>query len=80
MLEQLLNLKYKLIDNNTLVKLSITVFNLLSFYISFLVKESIKLSTWNFFVWKSANFADSYWFLYNDKNSLTETLTLKQNR
>jgi hypothetical protein len=77
MFEQLLKFKSKLIGGSTLVKLSSTLLNLFSFYVSFLIQESVKLSTWNLFVWKSANFADSYWFLYNDKNSLNETLTLK---
>ena len=75
--EQLLNLKTKFTGIATLLKLIITVSDLLTFYMGFLVQESIKLSTWNFFVWKSANFADSYWFLYNDKNSLNETTILK---
>ena len=75
--EQLLKFMSKLIGNSLLFKLPVLIFDLTSFYIGFFVQESIKLTTRNLFVWKSANFADSYWFLYNDKNSLTETLILK---
>lgn len=77
MFEHLLNLKIKLTGSNTLIKSGNSVLNLVAFYTGFIAKECVKISTGNLFVWKSANFADSYWFLYNDKNSLTETLVLK---
>lgn len=77
MFEQLLNLRSKLLKTSTLLKLNASATNLVLFYTSFLAQESLRLSNRNLFVWKSANFADSYWFLYNDKNSLNETLTLK---
>lgn len=71
--EQLLNvinsplalLAKKLVDNTT-------------FYLVFTLGEITNTSSKKFFIWKSANFADSYWFLYNDKLSLHETNTLKQ--
>lgn len=38
----------------------------LTFYINFFLMETFSISLYYFF-WKSANFSDSYWFLYNNK-------------
>mgnify|MGYP005628924567 CR=1 FL=1 len=38
----------------------------LNFYINFFLMETFSISLYYFF-WKSANFSDSYWFLYNNK-------------
>lgn len=76
MFERLLNLK----NNPTfifIITLSKMLANLLVFYTLFLVKELSLLSYQNLFLWKSVNFADSYWFLYNDKATLHEILITK---
>lgn len=70
--EQLLN-----IQNTLAAKLINKLIDSFMFYITFFVKETEAFTFKNFFIWKSANFADSYWFLYNDKTSLHETTTLK---
>lgn len=70
--EQLLNFKYSI-----LWKSIILVSKVFVFYVRFAANELTNLSTQNLFVWKSANFADSYWFLYNDKSTLTNTVLLK---
>jgi len=48
------------------------VFNKISvapiFYFNFILSELSRTSL-NFFVWKLANFSDSYWFLYDSKLS-----------
>lgn len=72
MSEQLLNIK-----NIAVVKLITKLIDTFMFYVLFVTKETELLSFKNFFIWKSANFADSYWFLYNDKTSLHETTTLR---
>jgi len=72
MSEQLLNIK-----NMTVVKLITKLIDTFMFYAMFFAKETELFSFKNLFIWKSANFADSYWFLYNDKTSLHETTTLR---
>ena len=72
MSEQLLN-----VINSPLITLVKKLVNVLTFYLVFALGEVTTVSSKKFFIWKSANFADSYWFLYNDKLSLHETNTLK---
>lgn len=72
MSEQLLN-----IQNTVVAKLITKLVDIFTFYMMLFVKETELFSFENFFIWKSANFADSYWFLYNDKTSLHETTTLR---
>ena len=72
MSERLLN-----IQNTVVAKLITKLIDTFMFYMMFVAKETELFSFKNFFIWKSANFADSYWFLYNDKTSLHETTTIK---
>ena len=70
--EQLLILK-----NNFLYRFLTKVLNLVNFYIIFIIDELKSISIKNIFVWKSANFADSYWFLYNDKTTINTSYIIK---
>lgn len=70
--EQLLNIK-----NTFCIRLVNKLIDNFMFYIALLVNELELMSFNKFFIWKSANFADSYWFLYNDKVSLHENIIIK---
>lgn len=70
--EQLLN-----IANSLPLKLITKLLDTFMFYAQFTLQETSTTSIRNFFVWKSANFADSYWFLYNDKKSLHDNTMIK---
>lgn len=65
------------ITNYPLVSLVSKLISNLTFYRVFLLGEVANATSKAFFVWKSANFADSYWFIYNDKLNLHETNTFK---
>lgn len=72
MSEQLLH-----IINNPLLKLVVKLLDMVTFYVGFMLRETLTLSNRRLFVWKSSNFADSYWFLYNDKTSLHDNTIIR---
>lgn len=63
--------------NYPLAALASKIISSLTFYRVFLLGEVSNAASKAFFVWKSANFADSYWFIYNGKLNLHETNTFK---
>ena len=42
---------------------------IIDFYVSFALDYFVRLSNQKLFVWKLANYADSYWFMFNSKRS-----------
>lgn len=49
----------------------------IDFYVSFSLEYLVRISNQKLFVWKLANYADSYWFMFNSKrsNQTNETYT-----